>query len=205
MRKESIQEIAEAKSGLHMETDLAQIEDFRAQLHQLVDSSMDTLISRLHLADAGDKELRHLPLTANSAFFKGQKAVSVVLPDGREVLTSTWKKVAEAIMQDCNADEERHQKLMFLRSRVNGNFRAILSSGPERLDVPLKIDEDLYLESKFDTGALLHVLKEKILKVVDYDCQGVTIKYRPRQQRLTSTDTPVGAGKEPAAGMELRM
>lgn len=100
-----------------------------------------------------------LPLTANSAAFKGEKPESILFPGGREVKTPTWKTAVLAIMQDCNEDPVMHAHLMGLRGKVLGRQRTILAASPEKMHAPLEIDKDLYMESYYDTATLLYVLK----------------------------------------------
>lgn len=51
-----------------------------------------------------------------------------------------------------------HERLIQLRGKVFGRQRTILGKFPERMDVPIQIDKDLYFEAKFDTEALLTMM-----------------------------------------------
>ncbi len=165
---------------------LDELEGFRAQLHQQVDSHIDALILRTtignlaaYLQDAG---VRVLPLSSAAAQCKVAEPVAVVLPGGGKVETATWKKAAAAILKDCDADPQCHAKLMELRGQVPGHVRQLLSGTPDGMVSPLKISDGLYLESKFDTQTLLDDLTQKILRRVGYDCGGVAVLYQdPRQ------------------------
>ena len=133
--------------------------------------------------------------------FKGKKPVSLILPGGTEVNTPSWKKAVTAILQDCNSDPRRHKWMLELRGRVFGNFRPLLAKMPEGMVAPLKIDEGLYWESKFDTEALLRNLTDKLLSKVGYDYQGVVVRYRDPQQ-----EPVVEAAEEQNCGpLEMRM
>ena len=46
---------------------------------------------------------------------------------------------------------------MEMYRKVAGRWRTILGSSPEEMDVPIKVDEELYFEGKFDTGDVKHV------------------------------------------------
>lgn len=46
------------------------------------------------------------------------------------------------------------------------------------MDVPLKIDNDLYFEGKFDTEYLIRMMTERVLKPTGYDYSGVVIHMR---------------------------
>lgn len=184
-------------------TVLAEIERTRGECHQLVDSKFDALTSQV--LEEGGPELKEdervLTLAAMPSAFKGKKPVSLILPDGAEVNTPSWKKAVTAILQDCNSDPRRHRWMLELRGRVFGNFRPLLAKMPEGMVAPLKIDEGLYWESKFDTEALLRNLTDKLLSKVGYDYQGVVVRYRDPQQ-----EPVVEAAEEQNCGpLEMRM
>lgn len=168
-------------------TVLAEIERIRRECRQLVDSKFDALTSRV--LEEGGAELKEdervLTLAAMPSAFKGKKPVSLILPGGAEVNTPSWKKAVTAILQDCNSDPRRHKWMLELRGRVFGNFRPLLAETPEWMGAPLKIDEGLYWESKFDTEAMLRNLTDKLLSKVGYDYQGVVVRYLDPQLRPT--------------------
>lgn len=171
-------------------TVLAEIERIRRECRQLVDSKFDTLTSRV-LAEGGaelKEDERVLTLAAMPSAFKGKKPVSLILPGGAEVNTPSWKKAVTAILQDCNSDPRRHKWMLELRGRVFGNFRPLLAKTPEGMGAPLKIDEGLYWESKFDTEAMLRNLTDKLLSKVGYDYQGVVVRYLDPQLRPTAVE-----------------
>ncbi len=187
---------------------LDEIERCRTQLHQLVDSHMDALVLRMTVGDLTaylqDTGAHILPLGSAAAQCKGTKPVAVVLPSGERVETSTWKKAAAAILRDCNSDPQRHDLLMELRGQVPGNFRQLLSETPDGMSAPLKINEGLYLESKFDTQALLENLTQKILRRVGYDCGGVAVLYQsPRQEAVMAAEPDQAEGLSPPTGLMM--
>lgn len=66
---------------------------------------------------------------------------------------------------------------MDMRGKVFGRWRAILESTPDNMSVPLKIDEHLYFEAKFDTETMIKVLLEKVLTPANCDCSEIKIRY----------------------------
>ena len=170
---------------------LTEINACRKQFHQLVDEHLDDLLCRLILGDRmeefQEKGGRLLPFASPPAMFKGEKPASVIL-HGEEIEASTWRKVALAVLRDCNADAQRHKRMLEPRGRISGNFRTLLSDCPEGMAAPLKINEGLYWESKFDTEALLGNLTEKLLDWVGYDYQDIVIRFRPLQQNMTEQE-----------------
>lgn len=67
---------------------------------------------------------------------------------------------------------------MTLRNRIAGNFRWLLTDKPKNLRTPLKINEGIYFEGKFDTQALLRNLTKKLLEPDGYDYRGIAILLR---------------------------
>lgn len=125
---------------------------------------MDTLVLRMTEGDLAaylqDTGARVLPLSSAAARCKGTKPVAAVLPSGERVETSTCKKAA-AILRDCYSDPQRHDLLMELCGRVPDNLHQLLSETLDGMSAPLKINDSLYLESKFDTQAMLENLTQK--------------------------------------------
>ena len=164
---------------------IAQIEEIRQELHTIIDTKIDTFIKQYITGDDPAVTLESSTtkqglLRSVSAIFKGTKPVSVMLPSGATVYTKTWKKVVTAILVDCNSDKDIHNSLLEMRGKIFGNFRTILSDGTSKLTAPIKIDEDLYFETKYDTETLLHVLKERVLDVVGYDYSTILIQYKEK-------------------------
>ena len=186
---------------------LAEVEHCRAQLHQLIDDRLDAFLLRITRGDLSeyirDEAVQAIPFVSAPARCKGMKPVAVVLPGGSMVETSTWKKAAAAILRDCDADPGRHEQLMEMRGRVNGNFRRLLAEDPDGMDAPLKITEGLYLESKFDTQALLENLDQKILRRVGYDCGGIAVLYRSPRQEIGLADGEIDPEISAPTGMMM--
>ena len=170
------------------QTVLAEMERCRAQLHQLIDDRLDAFMLQISFGDLSeyiqDKTVQAIPLVSAPARCKGMKPVAVILPGGSMAETSTWKKAAAAILRDCATDPKCHEQLMEMRGRVNGNFRRLLAENPNGMGAPLRITDGLYLESKFDTQALLDNLIQKILRRTGYDCGRIAVLYRCPQQEI---------------------
>ena len=186
---------------------LEEVDRCRAQLHQLIDDRLDAFILRITCGDLSeyihDETVRAIPLVSASARCKGMKPVAVVFPDGSMVETSTWKKAAAAILRDCDAVPGHHERLMEMRGRVHGNFRRLLAAEPNGMDAPLKITEGLYLESKFDTQALLDNLTQKILRRVGYDSGGIAVLYQSPQLEAGLTNEETGPEISAPTGMMM--
>ena len=66
--------------------------------------------------------------------------------------------------------------------KVAGRWRTILGSSPKEMDVPIKVDEELYFEGKFDTEAMLNMLEKKVLEPAGVDYSSIKIRYMGKGQ-----------------------
>ena len=157
------------------------LEDTRRERHELVDRAIDSLYGIRQEVTVDEKE-NILLFSTYPAFFKSKKPVSVLFPDGREVMTKTWKQVAVTLLQDCNSDELMHKHLSEISGKVFGRDRTIIGKDTTGMVAPLRVDDGIYFESKFDTESLLKVLMERVLNVVGYDYTGIYIKLKEPQK-----------------------
>ena len=167
--------------------ELQMIEDMRAKLISMVNNSCDDLIE---LVMNGNIELdinaqeKEYDLTWDMPYLlKGKKPIALEFADGQEVSISTWKAAVIAILQYFNSQPEIQERMMGLRDNVYGKQRLILGKDPVNMDVPLKIDEGLYFEAKYDTETLLNVLTKRVLEPTGCNYQGIIIKYIKQQKK----------------------
>lgn len=174
----------EAKNMSRGSLDIAQIEQSREQMHRIIDKRYDVLVHKI-LTNGHELVLpegeRIMSLAADPARFKGTKPTAIRFPDGRTVSVSKWRMAVMEVLWDCNRDPAMHDGLMNLRGKVNGRLRPILAGVAVGMDVPLKIDENLYLEGKLDTEFLLKIVTNDILSSVGYDYSNVgLVIYDPK-------------------------
>lgn len=151
---------------------LTQIEQSRKQMHQKMDAQYDELVRKILMEGkqlSMDDGEQLLSLAAEPARFKGLKPSLLLFPDGRTVTVQNWRRTILEILWDCNKDTVQHDRMMQLRDVVAGRFRPLLSASPNGMDIPLMIDEDLYLEGKLDTEYLIKTVRDQILDPVGYD------------------------------------
>lgn len=167
---------------MNKESAIEAVEKLREQMHDDIDLKCDNLIERIKngesLDESNDFIERTLLLNSMSAFFKGTKISAVRFSDGREEKVNKWKDAVKIILQDCNSDEKMHFALTNICGTVFGKTRTLFDKTPDEMIAPIKIDEGMYLETKFDVEALLNVLKNRILDFVGYDYSGISIKYK---------------------------
>ena len=143
-------------------------------------SMMDATFDRLLLTLEG-KEVPDLPpteyvypFTVDTNIFIGKKPVAVLFGEER-VEADNWRKVFAAIMSRCNADPQYHDNLLYLRDKVAGRDRVLLSHSSDSMRRPLKIDEEMYAEVCYGTGTLLYILRDRILTPAHFDFSGISI------------------------------
>ena len=152
------------------------LEQVRRDLHEMVDREVNGLLHRLEFGESVEQTDFTLPLTTMPAYFKGKKPVSVINPDGTEIPTGTWLKVAQQLLNDCATDEQMRDRLYNLRDMVSGKNRRIFSSTPEGMNKPIEFYDDMFFEGKFDTETMLKVITTRIFEPIGYDYHRIGIK-----------------------------
>ena len=123
-------------------------------------------------------------ITVSPAELKGKKPLAVQFARGEWIETPTWRKVAQKILQACNEQPDIHERFMEMCGKVAGRWRTILGSSPEEMDVPIKVDEELYFEGKFDT-------EKKVLEPAGVDYSSIKIRYMAKGQEQANGIEPV--------------
>ena len=155
-----------------------EIKELKKAMESII-SSINATFDRMLLSLEG-KEVPDLPteyaypFTADTNIFIGMKPVAVLFGEER-VGTDNWRKVYAAIMAKCNAETQCHKNLMYLRDKVMGRDRTLLSHSPDGMRRPLKISEDMYAEVCYGTGTLLYILRDRILAPARFDYSGISI------------------------------
>lgn len=118
------------------------------------------------------------PLTVSAGVFKGEKPIGVCFGDGRRVAVTKWKQVATVILQECNRDIDCHNRLMQLRDTVKGRDRILLGSEIGKMRSPMKIDDNLYIETHYDAESLIRILTTRILDPINFNYNNIKIAIR---------------------------
>ena len=162
------------------------IEELREEMLQLVNTKCDALLQmyrsgEMH-TDKRDTIRESSLITVSPAELKGKRPLAVQFAPGEWIETPTWRKVAQKILQTCNEQPDIHERFMEICGKVAGRWRTILGSSPEEMDVPIKVDEELYFEGKFDTEAMLNMLEKKVLEPAGVDYSSIKIRYMAKVQ-----------------------
>ncbi len=164
------------------------IEESRANMHQRIDRQYDALLEALRSGQPLKTQDEKYALTTAPSIFKGEKPTSVTLPNGEMHPTKTWRELIQIVLQDCNSDENRHERMMQLSGCTSGRSRRILSGTPEGMNVPLKIDDNLFFEGYFDTEYLLKMLVDRVLEPAGYECEKVSVNLRQKEINVADMD-----------------
>ena len=162
------------------------IEELREEMLQLVNTKCDALLQMYRSGemrtDMKDTFRVSSLFTVSAAVLLGKRPLAVQCAPGEWRETPTWRKVAQRILQACNEQPDIHERFMEMCGKVAGRWRTILGSSPEEMDVPLKVDEELYFEGKFDTEAMLNMLEKKVLEPAGVDYSSIKIRYMAKVQ-----------------------
>lgn len=112
------------------------------------------------------------PIT-NTTGFKGKKPIAVKIKEKR-IITPTWKKVVEEILIEILKDSNMKEKVLALRDRLLGRKRKRLSADKSEMRSPIKLDDDLYIETHYDAETLMNLLLE-ILDEIAYNYNNINI------------------------------
>lgn len=164
---------------------IQQLQNFRTQLIQEINLYFDGMIQNLRTEQTTNGAIAEVreyesiyPLTATTGIFKGKKPTGVRFPDGTRIDVPTWKKVVETILQRCNSIPIYHKELEKICGKVSGRERVFLANKPDNMRSALKIDDNIYVETHYDTETLLRIITTRILDPIQYDYNGITIAIR---------------------------
>jgi len=108
-------------------------------------------------------------------YFVGTKPTAVMFGKER-IEVKSWREVAFVVLKRCN--EDCGDTMRFLRNKVSGRVRVILSDSPDGMRRPLKIADELYMETHYGSQTLMYILVELILKYTGFDYANIVITIR---------------------------
>ena len=99
-----------------------------------------------------------------------------------------------------------HQRLLDLRESLSGRQRTILSATPEEMDIPLQIDEGIYIEGKYDAETMIHVLTNRVFRAIGFDYTNIEITVRDPQRTYTpQQEIELGEATAPSPSMAAQI
>ena len=154
-----------------------EIREKQNQIIEMINTTFDELVEKAESISTGDFETerkyeRIYPLT-NKTGFKGSKPLAVKLGENR-IITPTWKTVVEVILKDAIKDEQKKNDMYSLCDVLVARKRNRLAKTKDSMRSPLKICDDLFVETHYDTESLIKLLLE-ILDNIGYDYNNIRI------------------------------
>ncbi|MBO5182803.1 MAG: hypothetical protein J6B64_00155 [Bacilli bacterium] len=156
------------------------IREKQSQLILMINSTFDDIIRNIEsIQDDERRNVREYasiyPIT-NTSGFKGKKPISVTFGNVTKT-TPTWKSVVEFILKEVLNDPVMKERISSLCDIVLGRTRKRLSSSDENMRSPLKLDENLFIETHYDTETLMNLLLQ-ILNGISYDYSQIKISIK---------------------------
>lgn len=153
------------------------IREKQNQLVTMINTTFDEIVKEVELVQTTKKNYEEeyeslYPLT-NTTGFKGKKVIAVKIGE-RRIITSTWKIAVATILQEVLKDETMKKRIMILRDKLLGRVRKRISETPESMRSPLKLCEDLYIETHYDTETLMNLLLQ-VLDEIKYNYNHIQI------------------------------
>ncbi len=154
-----------------------EIRENQNQLILMINTTFDELVKKVEKMQRGEEndEMEYeitYPIT-NTSVFKGKKPIAVKIQNKR-VITPTWKKVVENILKEVLEDEQMKNKIFGLRDVLLGRVRTRVSKKKDQMRSPLKLCDELYIETHYDTETLMNLLLE-ILDSISYDYNNIKV------------------------------
>ena len=88
--------------------------------------------------------------------------------------------MVEVIIKHCISNDQYKKALIELGDNISGRKRLLLGKDKNAMRSPLKLCENLYLETHYDTETLLNILTIRILGAIRYDYSDIQITIRNR-------------------------
>ena len=154
-----------------------EIRENQNQLILMINTTFDELVKKVEKMQRGEEndEMEYeitYPIT-NTSVFKGKKPIAVKIQNKR-VITPTWKKVVETILKEVLEDEQMKNKIFGLRDVLLGRVRTRVSKKKNQMRSLLKLCDELYIETHYDTETLMNLLLE-ILDSISYDYNNIKV------------------------------
>ena len=156
---------------------IKEIREKQNELVMMVNSTFDDLVRKIENVEMEEKEFESeyetiYPIT-NTTGFKGKKPIAIIYK-GKRQTTPTWKAVVNCVLQEVIKDEKMKNRVMLLRDKLLGRVRKRLSNTDDDMRSPLKICDNLFIETHYDTETLIKLLLE-ILEEISYDYNEIQV------------------------------
>lgn len=156
---------------------IKEIREKQNELVIMINSTFDDLVKKIEKIQMEENEFESeyetiYPIT-NTTGFKGKKPIAIIY-EGKRQLTPTWKAVVNSVLQEVIKNEIMKNKIMLLRDKLLGRVRKRLSKTNADMRSPLKICDNLFIETHYDTETLIKLLLE-ILEEISYSYNEIQV------------------------------
>ena len=160
-----------------------EIREKQNQLITMINTTFDDIVKRVEELEISGNESNVeyesiYPIT-NTTGFKGNKPIDVLIGNER-MITPTWKVVVKRVLEEVMKDNEMKKRLFELRDKLLGRVRRRISSEPNEMRSPLKLCEELYVETHYDTETLMNLLLQ-ILYEISYDSSNIKVVIKTKK------------------------
>jgi len=114
---------------------------------------------------------------SNPHDFIGTKPITVLFGEER-VDVRHWSGVYKAIYERVNQDPQAREDLLYLRNKASGKVRVFISDSPAGMTKPIKVDDEIFVESHYGVETMCHIMLDCILRYVRYDISNIKIILR---------------------------
>jgi hypothetical protein len=111
---------------------------------------------------------------APANLFIGRKPVAILF-GGERIEVRKWSDVYRLIYERVNQNAQAHEDLMYLRNKASGKVRVFISDSPAGMIRPMKVDDDIYVESSYGVETMFHIMVDCILRYVRYDISDIKV------------------------------
>lgn len=133
----------------------------------------------IELCDENDGQgLQHeMALDSHKKLFLNRKPIKLRFVNGRECEVNTWKDVVQLVLEDCISTEDKLNRVRSLCGKIKGRYKIILDNNSEYMSRPMKIYDEIYMETKYSADVLISVM-QRILDEAGYDYSEIYVNYR---------------------------
>ena len=156
---------------------IKEIREKQNQIITMINSAFDEIVTNIEKQNLNINPYESIyesayPIT-NVTGFKGRKPIAVTIDNSR-IITPTWKRVVQSILQEVVKDQEMKNKLFALSDKLLGKVRSRLSKNKDIMHAPIEICDGLYIETHYDTETLMRLLVQ-VLEELSYDYSNIKI------------------------------
>ena len=172
---------------------IVDIECTRQKLIHKINLTFDEMLLRISTEPCDETQATVtdspiVPITTNPKLFGGRKPVALFIGDIR-IDVKSWKDVLVSVLKHCCQDHFYLEKIMELRYHPEKRAKKrLFAETADNMVFPVKIRENLYVETHHSTKDMVNALINKTLIPIGYDCSYIRVGIRERNNIHSTTD-----------------